>query len=294
MGWDSHARYIKAATQLAGMNDIEFFFPILTAGSTVAGAFYHFWQQSGGDPVANAYGTGSNAYVAVSGNDGSPTHNTIARTNPTGGKTRHLVYSELQGSSTGMDGILSYHDVIGYYPDFNLATGGTQSTGTAVGGVDIDRHTSGKEVFMFLETQVVFAGTMPTIVINYTDQGGVAGATASLTLITGSVASRIGTTTYYRIPLASGDIGLKSVQSVVFTGGVGPTGKFAIVLARKLGNQYINSADAAYSEKSFVQPYGAYLFPQIQDDSVIGMTYRSLDVQATPGVYGHIWTAEGA
>jgi len=291
MGWDQYNQLLKAKTVLGDEDDYEMRKTQATAGALAAGAIYdHF--QGASIPAANVLPTGSNAFVAVSGNNGAPTHNIITAPNPASGKTRHLLYGEFDTDVTNGVGTLILYDLEGFYPDFNLNANTTYATGDAAATNRLTRHSGSKRVQLAIVMQVVGAGTLPTVTINYGDQDGNAGATAAQTLIAGAVQGRYGINSW-KVPLAAGDTGVRSVVSVVTAGGVGASGKIAIYMMRLLGRIKISTAQTL-SEKSFADPRNAFLFPRLKDNFALCSAWRSGSTPTTPTVDGTLYWADGA
>lgn len=291
MGFDQYNTLLKAKTVLGDEDDYEFRKAMVTAGALVAGAYYDTFEGAG-IPAANTFPTGSNAFVACSGNNGAPTHNLIAAPNPASGKTRHLLYCELDTDVANGTGTLIFYDCEGFYPDFNLNANTTYNTGDAAATNRLTRYSGSSRVQLGIVMQVVGAGTLPTVTINYGDQSGNAGATAAQTLIAAAARGRYGINSW-KVPLAAGDTGVRSVVSVVTAGGVGASGKIALLLMRKLGQVKVSTA-LVTAEKSFADPKNAFLFPRVKDNAAIGMAWRSSSTPTTPTLDGTLWWADGA
>ena len=108
MGWDQFNGILKAKTVLGDEDDYELRKAMVTAGALVAGAYYDTFEGAG-LPAANTLPTGSNAFVAVSGNNGAPTHNLITAPNPASGKTRHFLYAEIASDvASGIGDLILY------------------------------------------------------------------------------------------------------------------------------------------------------------------------------------------
>ncbi len=107
---------------------------------------------------------------------------------------------------------------------------GNISTAQAVNTAALTRHTSGQGVEMFLEIYTAVGATAQSVLIDYTNQDGVAKQTN--VTIGGTAASAA--STMLRVPLASGDSGVRSVQSVTLPAGTGTVGNFGITLVKWL------------------------------------------------------------
>jgi hypothetical protein len=297
MGFDQFNALLKAKTQLGDEDDVDWQKTPATAGALVAGGYYDLFEGSG-DPAAGAYPTGSNAFKLATGNNGSPqiggvsTPGFISFANVGATKTKHLLWAEAVTDQSNGQGDVILLDVLGAYCDLNLATAGAIATGTGVGVADITRYSTGKRVFMYLVSQVTFTGTPPTVTIAYTDENLASQSTSALTLITGCVKGRVATAAF-RVPLAAGNRGVVAVRSVTHAGGAAPTGKYAIVLARKLGSIKIDSG-LTRAEKSFSDPRGSFLFPRVLDNAALNLIYRPSSTPTTPTLFGNYAFADGA
>lgn len=288
MGWDQFSALLRSKTVLGDEDDTEVQKSTI-AGTTIAGSYYDTFE-GGTDPAANTLPTGSNAFVEVSGNNGTPTHNVTAFPNVAASKTKHLLYADAAAPGSALGDIIIY-DLLGFYPDFNLATAGTTATGTGVGVADITRYGTGKRVYMGILAQVSFTGTPPSVTVNYTNSSLASKSTSALTLTSTCVRGRYATTAM-RVPLAAGDTGVSAVRSVTHAGGAAPTGKYAIFLYRVLGVIKIATANSS-AEKSWSDPKGAFLFPRILDNAAINYAWRAANGISNPGFTATLYTADG-
>lgn len=196
------------------------------------------------------------------------------------------------GNVASTTGDLYLLDLIGFYCDFDLSTGGTQTTGTGTGVADVTRFTDGKNLFMYLVAQVVFTGTAPTAQLNYTTGGLASVSTAALTLTNASVRGRVATTTYFKIPFGSNDPTVVALRSITFAGGAAPTGKIAVMIAKELGRLTTDTAMQS-SQKSFVNPQQEFSAPAWDQDSVPAYVWRAKDTPTTPNIAGRFHTTKG-
>jgi len=278
MGFDSSRDLLRAQTVLDDSRQFQFQKTKATAaGAYVATAYYDFYE-GGVEPTANTLPLASNAWKLASGNNGSPQFggvgvNGFNFVNPTTGKTRHLLWAEAYGDLANSTGTLLFYDLLGGYCDFNQATAGAIATGTGVGVPDITRYTDGKDVKMLLVSQVTFTGTAATIAVDYTN-GALASKTAPTVTPINAVERGRHLTNAWSIPLAAGDDSVVAVRGVTHAGGAAPTGKYAIFLAKLLGSLTIETAQRR-SEKSFSKLDGCFLFPKIQSNAFLNMTWQA-------------------
>lgn len=296
MGFDQFNSLLNAKTVLGQEDDIDWQKSPQTAGALVAGGYYDFYEGAG-EPAANTYPAGSNAFKLATGNNNNPlvggvAANLITAPNVLAAQSRHLIYAEAVGDVAASTGTIIFFDFLGVYSDFNLATAGSIATGTPVSTADITRYTGAtSRTFMYLVSTVAFTGTPPTVVVNYTDGALTSQSTAAQTLITTCPRGRIASAVGFRVPLVTSS-GVVAVRSVTHAGGAAPTGKYAVVIGRLLGRVRIDQAQTL-AQKSFSDPRASFLFPRLVDNWALGMIYAPNAAPTTPRMSGTIWTAYG-
>ena len=85
--------------------------------------------------------------------------------------------------------------------------------------------------------------TATTVTIDYTNQAGTSGRVSTATLIGSNVTSPAGS--FLPIPLADGDTGVRSVQSVTLLATTGTAGNMGVVLYRPLQMIALNDVQGA-------------------------------------------------
>lgn len=121
----------------------------------------------------------------------------------------------------------------------NVAT--VQTTGLPTAA--LPRYTSGEGVMAGLIVYTAIGATATTVTINYTNQAGTSGRVSTATLIGSSVTSPAGS--FLPIPLANGDTGVRSVQSVTLLATTGTAGNMGVVLYRPLQMIALNDVQGA-------------------------------------------------
>lgn len=181
-----------------------------------------------GSPVANTYS--GTALTSATLSSGIYIGDTLS-----GGESRYL--SDFLICSGGTSAPTMCHvlcDYLLYYPGLSLDVATTQ---TLTNSVSLPRYTSGVGVMAFI-VLTVGGSAAGSCVLNYTNSDGTSGRTSQT--VTGSLTNGIGfliaqEATYgWMIPLQSGDIGIKSVESVTFSGSGAAGVKGALVLCRPL------------------------------------------------------------
>lgn len=121
----------------------------------------------------------------------------------------------------------------------NVAT--VQTTGLPTAA--LPRYTSGEGVMAGLLIYTTIGATATTVTINYTNQAGTSGRVSLATLIGGTTANPPGT--LLPIPLANGDTGVRSVQSVTLLATTGTAGNMGVVLYKPLQMVALNDVQGA-------------------------------------------------
>lgn len=209
-----------------------------------------------------------------------------------GSLTKHLKrFLIMSASGTGLPMVYTLADYLLYYPFVDT---GTTDEQFMTNSVSLPRYTTGAGVMMMPVSVAASSGTGGAqFVVNYTNQAGVSGrisstvtmntATANGALITGyNAAANPG----LFIGLQSGDLGVRSVQSVKFTSGT-DVGLFALVLVKPL----LTSALLEQTAPSEIEalPHQAQI-PQIFDDAFLNLIVQPQGSLATVAFHGEIET----
>lgn len=152
----------------------------------------------------------------------------IGQQNPSG-LTRYL--ARVKVSNAGPRGTLILIDRLSHQGGLSgiVTTAQTTNLPTAA----LTRNTSGVDVKVALYAYSAIGTTATTVSMNYTNQAGTSGRVSPL--------RAIGTTTFggaadrfLEMPLAAGDYGVRSVESVTITATTGTAGNLGVVLYRQL------------------------------------------------------------
>ena len=153
--------------------------------------------------------------------------------------TKHIVNIGAFGNTaTSVPSVLQLVDVLGYYP---ITTVTTTTAQTLNNTVTLPRYADGAGVRAYLVARGTMGVGTPTIQISYTNEKGVAGRvvpvtlTAVTTAFTGHIVHSDPTANHYGafIPLASGDSGIQSIQSITLSATM-TSGSLALVVCRPL------------------------------------------------------------
>lgn len=195
-------------------------------------------------------------------------------------------------SATPLPMTLMLCDYLLYYPSIEDGNTDPQVMDNTLA---LPRYTDGDGVQMMAVTISSRTGGQ-TFSVNYTNQDGTAGRTSATVTqnaiaapgsITTSQTNTAGTTPGPFIPLADGDTGVRSIESVTMNGA--DTGFFALVLVKPLATTEIRGIDAPY-DKDFL--LFASEMARVQDDaylSPLALPNGSLSGVAVRGNLKVIW-----
>jgi hypothetical protein len=215
--------------------------------------------------------------------------------------TKHLINASIYsggGTTAPVTAILV--DVLGFYPIRTLNPTTLQNLDNTV---TLSRYTDGAGVNAFLATNISpTSGTGPTIEIRYTNSAnvsnrvpegtisfnGFANATASTIVYSGNGANKFNPF----IPLASGDAGIRSVQSIQLTGGTYNVGAVAnLILCKPLVTLPISTVGIPAERDLFNQVPS---LPRIYDGANLQwLIYASVAVPVNSTFLGHLDFAWG-
>lgn len=242
----------------------------ITGASAYAVGRWYDMSMIGALPIANAWaGTALN----WRGCDEATGNGTQIFGIPHGGNVspnkKHLLnMNAWSTAATGVPGTLMLVDMQGYYPGIS---NNTTSAQTLVGTPTL-RYTNGEGVRAFMVQTSAAGATAQNIAMSYTDQEGNASNSMPVTVSctasaiaghishSGTAASNYGPF----LPLASGDYGIRSVQTVTMS--AANTGTFALVLARPLA-QITLSVAGLMTEKDLLNQIPS--LPEIKDGACL-------------------------
>lgn len=246
----------------------------ITGGSTYAAGRWYDGSMLGALPIANAWaGTALNWRAC----DESTGNGTQVFGIPHGGNVsplvKHLLNMNAWGTAaTSVPGTLMLVDLQGYYPGIS---NNTTSAQTLVGTPTL-RYTNGVGCRMYWVQTAVAGATAQNITLSYTDQAGNAGkalgATVAMTAsgIAGHISHAGTAANNYGpfLPLASGDTGVRSVQTLTFS--AANTGTGALCIARPLA-QITLSVAGLMTEKDLLNQIPS--LPVIKDGACLVWLY---------------------
>jgi hypothetical protein len=219
--FDGQNGYLAAKKQKVGW--------LKTGSKTLVGGAPYTVFDVAGDPGAGtlAIGNTANGVVPTDATTGYPT----IRAFPTAG---HYGYLSRVYFGSSVAGIFDVYDRVfaagayAYNADTTLASQPDYS------GRVPDGDYNGLE--LWVEAATVFTGT-PSVQVNYLDQDGNAGDTGAISLVATMPACRC-----YRLPLASGDYGVRQITRV--RGSAASAGTFNVMVLRPLWRGKVFAANA--------------------------------------------------
>jgi hypothetical protein len=252
--------------------------------NTSSGLWYDFSMYPG-HPVTNFYASTPLVAATLLSREGIQLGQNVSP------NTKYLKSATMMSASPSNFVILDY---LLYYP---FIDGDSTDEQLLDNTVTLPRYTDGRGVKAMLVSQGTYTGNA-AYRINYTNQNGVSGRISQrcTTNTWGSascVVSSGNSGTFYpqfgwHIPLAEGDTGIRSVESITFENPNG--GILALVLVQDLGCMSIRE-NSVPAEKDFLINQGMNM-PVIQDGAYIGMIgsgNASLAVQVFYGNLQSIW-----
>jgi hypothetical protein len=210
--------------------------------------------------------------------------------------TKHLLNVGVFGNTaTSVPSVVQFLDVLGYYP---ITTVTTITAQTLNNTITLPRYADGAGVRAYLVARQTMGAGTPSVTINYTNQNGVSGRTnpVTVTAVTTAVASHLvlsdPTANHYGcfIPLANGDTGIKSIQSITLSATM-TSGSLALVLCRPLTSIPITVL-GVQSERNLLNQIPS--LPRIYDGANINMMVFTGAAMATgTGLTGYIECVNG-
>lgn len=261
---------------------------ITGAAAYTAGRWYDM-SALGGTPIANAWAGTSLTWTTCTETTGNGTQIFGI---PHGGNvstdTKHLLNAAaITAVATGVPSQLMLVDMQGYYPGINMNV----ATSQTLLGTPTLRYTNGVGVRAALVIVTTAGATAHNISMTYTNSAGTGSRTLPVTVAgtasaitphithAGTAANNYGPF----LPLASGDVGIQSVQSIQLSAASG-AGTAALVLYKPLMTIPLTTATVA-SERDFVNQIPS--LPQIKDGACLTwLLFTGAAVAASTNFYG--------
>ena len=255
------------------------------AAAYTAGRWYNTFTL-GGSPSLGAYsGTSLAAQALTDASAGAMYHGGNVSTD-----VKHLLSMEaMTAVATGVPAYLMLVDLLLYYPGINMNTGSAQ---TLTNATTLPRYTSGAGVMGFLEIVTSSGATAHNVALSYTNSGSTSGRALGQTVActasaitphithSGLAANNFGPF----LPLAAGDVGIKSVQSLTLSA-ASLAGTAALVLCKPLAQIPITTVSVASGRDLL---FNMPSLPQIQDGACLSyLLFTGGAVGASTNFYGN-------
>ena len=225
---------------LAGGRKEVFWNKTIPASGATVGHMNHLFQYAG-LPVAGVYAGVAKAAIAVTGGDSpSLTTGIITLPSPLSNEQQLLTYIDALSQVASVAGTLIFGDLLAYYHGFDANSALAQPTTVTPSTGDTilsSRYTDAEGVMIFGDVQVALGAGAANLTVTYTDQDGATGTTSSRAMLASAVNAKLPyvyTGNGPFLQLASGDRGVKSIQSATLSAGMGVGGTFALCLFKPL------------------------------------------------------------
>jgi len=145
----------------------------------------------------------------------------------------------------------------------------------------LPRYTSGEGVYAALMVHSPVGNTATTVTCSYTNQSGTPGRTTPAVQLggTGNVAAG----QLFRLPLAVGDTGMRSVESVTLAGSTAVAGNFGVVMFKPLAMMFANDVEGANVIDTVSSGRMVGQFNEVLDDACLSCFAVMATAQAVAG-----------
>ena len=236
---------------------------------TTAGQWISAWKTPGypGAAATPPTGVGEIPTRATAG--------ALRYTNPASGKAKHLAMLSMASTQRGS---LVLYDRLAH-------TSGLVANITTVQNVNTPALTRpdalGADVEAWIEIYTLIGATAANLIVNYTNQDNAAKTNPGGILQPGSTGFREANR-MLPVPLAAGDTGVRSVQSVQFGGTTGTAGNFGITLLRRLAQ-----IDIPLTNTGFGKDFADLGLPAIPNDACLAIM-GIFDSTTSANIFGEI------
>lgn len=158
---------------------------------------------------------------------------------PGGGRDLHLIGASLTPAAAG---VFLLYDRLLHIGGLSGISTASQNVQGSLASPALTRNTGGGGNIAWYEIYTIIGTTGTTLTMTYTNQGGTGSRTSTINI--GATGFRE-VTRAQRIPLAAGDTGIQSIQSVQLAATTGTAGNFGITIARPLAWLPVGAAGTA-------------------------------------------------
>lgn len=237
-------------TLIAGLNAGEIRSYSKASVTQTAGRFASMWTATGIPAAGSAAGSAAGAACTKATAGAIPFSNTASGYNYL---ARLFAQSANPCTIVIYDRLLHTSALVG-----NLNTAQTVNSVTLPSRPD----TTGANTELWMEVYTALGSTATTITASYTDQSGGSPKTSGAGVVAGTAQAGY----MARIPLATGDGGVRSVQTVTLAASTGTAGNFGITILRRLAEIYVPAANLSMALDAI-----ALGLPRIYDDACLAV-----------------------
>lgn len=149
----------------------------------------------------------------------------------------------------------------------NVATTQTTNLPTAA----LTRYTGGDGVMLGITIYTQIGTTATTVSATYTNQAGTGSRVTPLVVFGGTAFREAGR--LILLPLAAGDTGVRSVESVTVTATTGTAGAFGVTLFRPIFVLGIPDGSGVMSAGGFLSGFSFGGIPEVETDACLSLLY---------------------
>lgn len=246
--------------------------PYYKAAAITKGAgYYHSFWRIAGAPTSGGLPTSGSGAAPTSATDGA-----MPLVNAGEGNQLYVGRMSLNSGTTGT--FMIYDRLV----HTSGLVGNTTSEQT-VNSTALTRYTTGAGVQIWLEWYTTTGTGTPTATVSYTNQAGTAGrSTVSPAWVANMAVGQM-----LPVPLAAGDTGVRSVQTVTLSGATSLAGDFGIVLLKPLFDIPIITANAGVYQDAF-----ACGMPQVANSACLSLMMLASTASMLP-IAGQLNIIEG-
>lgn len=254
-----------------------------TQPTTLAGA----WTDTSigsGIPVYNAYLGVSLEFTPLTG-----ARNSSIYLGPNTGSSKYVATAQLGTSAASVPIYSVFADYLGFYPLVDLDDTATQIFDNTA---SLPRYSDGEGVCAFIVMQTPGAALNASCTISYTNSDGVSGrsvtfgvlSAANIGVLVGQGAvTALGAALTPFIPMASGDRGIRSIQDITLSTGIG--GFANIVLCKPIFNLQVLEQNTV-AEKVFFKESGT--LPEVREGAFLQFLALRASATAAQPIRGFV------
>lgn len=157
------------------------------------------------------------------------------------GNRQLLMKAEAYNNIASFSGVLMIADLLATYRGLPANTAVAQdlsTVGSAAGRSVLPRYTDGRGVRIFGDVTTALGATPVSLQLSYTNELGTSGKVSTSTTVASAPQTRSinvpSRDPFFGLPLASGDKGVRSIQTAQLSGTTGAAGVYSLILYRPL------------------------------------------------------------